>query len=359
MRLIHLSCSLVLFACLSQAIYAGIRPSFDLDNEAWRATDIILVSILPNNSGFEVIETWKGDLYPGARISIPELIPPPGALPAALYPRMWAEDFNPDIAQQVPAQPAGSEVALYLRRNKSGSGALGWEPANLMGSMQASAVWIDDGHLYSFIQVVNPGPSILQPMGSYSFEDLKQRTAKVVRLQLQMEAVLTVQGRDQRALLLKPYVLSDVRDARTLAFEELGKLGPAAGPAISAMLNDSAYASEAPQLIRALIKAGGRAVGDDLTRRLQSEVAFWRSAGPSLPKNWWNLDPTPNAPLRLRYSETLELIYGLQQTLTTDALVPTRQLRDLWVSRPQLNDPSGLNQMSEECDKLIALLQAN
>lgn len=34
-------------------------------------------------------------------------------------------------------------------------------------------------------------------------------------------------------------------------------------------------------------------------------------------------------------------------------------LRDFSRSLPQLNDPSGLNQIAEECDKLIGQLQAN
>ena len=39
--------------------------------------------------------------------------------------------------------------------------------------------------------------------------------------------------------------------------------------------------------------------------------------------------------------------------LLTYVLVLMAELRDFWLSLPQLNDPSGLNQMAKECDHLV------
>ena len=36
-----------------------------------------------------------------------------------------------------------------------------------------------------------------------------------------------------------------------------------------------------------------------------------------------------------------------------DVLMLMAELRDFWLSLPQLNDPSGLNQMAKECDHLV------
>ena len=125
------------------------------------------------------------------------------------------------------------------------------------------------------------------------------------------------------------------------------------------MLDDPVFADEASELVNALVKAGGEAVGAELHSRLRQELAFWKSTGPCLSQGWWNADARPHAPLRERYSETYELILGLEQTHYSASLNTAEQLRDFWRSLPQLNDPSGLNHMAEECDKLISRLQNN
>jgi hypothetical protein len=357
--MLRASWSLILLAVLSQPSFAGIRPSFGGDSEAWRSTDIILVETSSNDGAFEVIEAWKGDLRVGERIVVPQLIPTAHAIPISRYPDSWPEALKSTVAEQIPREPAGSRMILFLRRNSSRPAHIEWEPANVMDSMKASAVWINGGRLYCFIQVMNPGPSILQIMSSYSEESLKKRVSEVTRTQEQMKLVLAVPEGEERAGLLKPYVHSDVFQARQLAVQELGKSGPMAVPTIRGMLDDPAYTEQAPDLIEAMVKAGGDTVGEDLNRRFQRKVAFWKSTGPSLARGWWNNDAGPDAPLRAQYLQTYQLIIGLQQTRYLGALSPAEQLHDLWVSLPQLNDPSGISQIARECERLISLLQSN
>ncbi|HLY61459.1 MAG TPA: hypothetical protein VKV95_11990, partial [Terriglobia bacterium] len=83
----------------------------------------------------------------------------------------------------------------------------------------------------------------------------------------------------------------------------------------------------------------------------------WQATGPKLQQGWWNQDAKPDAPLRLRYGQTIQLIRGLRRTHYMPSLTTVIQLRDLWRSLPQLNDPSGLNQLATECDSLISHLQ--
>jgi hypothetical protein len=52
-------------------------------------------------------------------------------------------------------------------------------------------------------------------------------------------------------------------------------------------------------------------------------------------------------------------VHGLEQVGYPGALDTAIRLRDFWRSLPQLNDPSGLDQMTDECDKLITQLQTN
>jgi len=86
-------------------------------------------------------------------------------------------------------------------------------------------------------------------------------------------------------------------------------------------------------------------------------LEFWRTIGPQLHQGWWNDNLTPESPLRNRYGQTLELIRGLDGIRFLGVLSTTSALRDFWRSLPQLDDPTGLNQLSEECDKLIQDLQ--
>ena len=351
--------SLILLAVLSPSIFAAIRPSFNPDSEAWRSTDVVLVVMSSIEGSFEVIEAWKGDLHVGERIVVPQLTPKADAIPISRYPDSWPDALKSTVAEQIPSEPAGSRMILFLRRNSSSPAHIKWEPADLMDSMKASAVWIDGGRLYCFIQVMNPGPSILQVMSSYSEESLKKRVSEVGRTQEQMKVTLAAPEGEERARLLKPFVHSDLSPARQLAVQGLGKSGPMAVPTIRGMLDDPAFIEQAPDLIQAMVKAGGDTVGEELNRRFLQEVAFWKSTGPSLPDGWWNNDPGPDAPLRARYLQTYQLIIALQETRYSGALSPAEQLHELWVSLPQLNDPSGLDQIARECETLILRLQSN
>ena len=358
MRVLKLFRVIVILASLPQLGLAAIRPSFTGDSEAWRSTDIVLVSITPSDGTFLVDGVWKGDLRPGARVVVPELIPARDAVSVSLYPEFWKNPlgWNSGIAEQIPRQPVGSRLILFLKKPSNSEGAE-WEPGNWMHSMKASVVWIDGEQLWSFVQIMNPGPSVLQPMGSISVQQLRERVSKVLQTQKSIQSVLEIQDGLQRAQLLKPFLRSGVHVAGRLAMEELGKSGPTAVSIIREMLDDPAYVDESPDLIKAMVEAGGAAVRSDLNLRFQHEVAFWESVGPTLAVGWWNKDPNGNAPLRLRYSQLYGLIISLQQIRNRDSLTSARELDQLWVSNPQLNDPSGLNQISLECEKLITMVQ--
>jgi hypothetical protein len=163
--------------------------------------------------------------------------------------------------------------------------------------------------------------------------------------------------KSERAERLKPYVHSDVLPAKRFALEQLGKGGPSAMETIRPMLDDPEYKLDAEDLIKAFAEAGGESAGEELNNRLQKELVFWETVGPTLRQGWWNQDAKPDAPLRLCYGQTIELVRGLHRTHYTPALTTAVQLRDFWRSHPQLNDPSGLDQLARECNSLITHLQ--
>jgi hypothetical protein len=247
-------------------------------------------------------------------------------------------------------------------------GWIGWYGGT--DSMKTSAVWIDGGTAYSFMQLwFTSAPLVLSIYHGISKgapcsqgcseEELKESVAGVLHVQDEMAAAVAETDGHARAMRLEPFVKSKMFPARRQALEELGKCGPSAIGTIGEMLDDPAFAVEAPELVDAMVKAGGKAVGDELNRRFERDVAFWERTGPSLRQGWWNEDPTPNSPLRNRYGQTYRLVVGLEIIHYAGALNTAIELRDLWRSLPQLNDPSGLKQMAQACEALITQSQSN
>jgi hypothetical protein len=367
MQKLRVRWSLILLLVLAHPAFSAIRPSFSLDYSSWHATDIVLVVTIPVDGTFEVTESWKGNLTVGKRLVIPELRPAPNAIPISRYPQSWSGAVRGGLSELIPREPVGSRMILFLKSGADEEAPTNrtdrterrrWKPSNLFGSMNASVVWIDGNQLYSFTQLMNPGPSVLFASRD-SEARLRNRVAEINGIQENMTTAIAVKDGEERAERLKPYVRSDVFPAQQFALEELEKSGPSAVRTIVGMLDDPAFADEVSELVKALVKAGGEAVGEELHSRLRQEFAFWRSTGPSLSQGWWNEDARPHAPLRERYAQTYQLIVGLEQTHYSTALNTAVQLRDFWRSLPQLNDPSGLNQMASECDRLISQLQTN
>jgi hypothetical protein len=340
-----------------QPSLAAIRPSFSLDYCSWHATDIVLVEVTPKPGVFRAIESWKGDVKAGTLVTIPELRPPTGAMEIGAYPTEFADILKGGLNEQIPGQRAGSQMVLFLKKTPEASSDR-WKPADLFGEMKTSAVWTDGGHLYAFLQPTNPGPSVLVPWDT-SLDKMKHRVGEIRRTQLELVKVTAIEDGAARAESLKVYVRSDVFEAQLLALSELGKSGPKALVKIREMLSDPAFADEGAALVKAFAEAGGESVGEELDRRLQEQLTFWRTTAPTLSVGWWNQDATPHAPLRERYAQTRELVLALERVHYRPASTTAEQLGNFWRSLPQLNDPSGLNEMANECDKFVAEFREN
>jgi hypothetical protein len=145
---------------------------------------------------------------------------------------------------------------------------------------------------------MNAGPSIVYPLYpdfirrslkpiSYPLnpateQELKERVKEVSLIQEEMTSIRAVRASEERAQLLKPYVLSDIYSARQLALKELGSSGLTAVATIRGMIDDPVFAERAADLIVAMAKAGGDSVAGDLNELFQQELAFWKATEPSL-----------------------------------------------------------------------------
>ena len=285
--------SLFLLFVLSHPAFPAIRPSFKLDYSSWHSTHIVLAITTPAGGTFEVIESWKGDLRVGERLAIPELRPAPDAIPISRYPKSWSDAVRGGISELIPREHVGSRMVLFLRRADETLGANGrekvraqvWKPSDLMDRMNASVIWIDGDQLYYLTQLSNPGPSVLLTFPD-SETKVRNRVAEINQIQENMTVALATTDGAERAERLKPYVRSDVLPAQIFVLAELGKSGPNAVRTILDMLDDPSFADESPELVKALVQAGGESVGAELNNRLRADLAFWRSKGPSLSQGW-------------------------------------------------------------------------
>jgi hypothetical protein len=346
-----------LVSCLVHSSLAGFRPSFWLEYCSWHATDVVLVQVSVMPGTFRVMESWKGDLKAGNLVNVPELQPPTGAMEIGAYPNEFADVVKGGLNEHLPVQRVGSQMVLFLKKAPAEPDDH-WKPADLFGEMKTSAVWTDGGHLYAFRQPMNPGPSVLAPW-DMSLDKMKGRVREIRRTQRELVKVIAIEDDAARAEGLKVYVRSDVLEAQQLALSELGKSGPKAVAKIREMLSDPAFADEGAALVKAFAEAGGESVGEELDRRLQEQLTFWQATAPTLSLGWWNQDVTLHAPLRERYGQTWELVLALEHAHYGPASITAEQLGNFWRSLPQLNDPSGPNEMANECDKLAAEFRKN
>jgi len=105
---------------------------------------------------------------------------------------------------------------------------------------------------------------------------------------------------------------------------------------------------------------------------LSADLAFWKEFAPSLKNGWWNGEGITatngywkgdkEAEQKLerlgnRYGRTLHILYALQKIRCPECVEPVTKFRDFWRSLSQLEDRSGLTQMSEACDRVLKPLK--
>lgn len=347
---VRLGSLIILCAVLTHPSFCAIRPSFDLDRVSWHATHIVVAITTSTDGTFEVIESLKGGSKFGEKLVILALRPSRNAKPISSYPNTWL-DAAFSKTSEIPRQPIGTRLIIFLI-SKEGSNDL--EPADIYGEMKTSVLWFDRSQIYGFIQLMNPGLSVLFQLFP-SEREVRDRIGKVEDAQRELNSFITVTDGAQRAEHLKSYANSDILPARLFALDEFGKAGPAAVPTISQMLDDPNFSKEGANLIEALVAAGGENVGAQLNNYLQQDLAYWKNIGPKLDDDT-KIQNMNHAPLMgNRNPQTYALIVALEQIHYLPAIQTATNLRDFLRSLP--HPDSGLNQMAEECDILIHKLQ--
>lgn len=344
-------------------VSAGIRPSFDLETCSWNATHIVVVTEGKTIDGvFRVLESWKGDLYSGDTIKVPELAsfkaPSSRAVSDA-----WYEEQKNNQGLFV----TGERMVLFLKKVSSGStseagdsgppssASIRWKSSSFYDEMNVSVVWIETEKAFGFVQVMNPGPSLLISLG-LSEEELKNRALDIKDIQGSFLQTAAIADPAKRSEALASFVHHSLHQARGAALEALGRSGKPALPVLRRMLADDSLLDIHPELIDVLAEVGKDDVGPDLTELIEKGLEFWRQTGPVLKKGWWNgkgFDSWEDAvPLRDRYSEVYSALLALRRRPYRESETIVIQFRDFWRSLPQLEE-IGSDQMTQACDEVL------
>jgi Surface antigen variable number repeat len=346
-------------------VSAGIRPSFDLETCAWNATDIVVVTEGKKIDGvFRILETWKGDINPGDTIKIPELASFQSES-SRVVSNAW---YQTEKTSRLVV--TGDRMILFLKRDSQAAArqmedgaplpaaSIKWKSANFFDDMNVSVVWIEREQAYGFVQLVNPGPSLLTRVAASEDEFKNQVLAiRATRTSFLRAAEISDPGRRAEALL--PFVRHSLYQAQDAAFAELIKTGPAALPFLRQLLADDSLLDIHSNLVQVLAEAGKNDAGPDLFGLVTKDLEFWKKTAPLLKTGWWNgngLGSLEDAePLRHTYGRDYEAIGRLKKRPYPEARVLLTEFRDFWRSLQQLEEV-GLDQMTKTCDEALAEL---
>jgi hypothetical protein len=339
--------------------FARSQPPFRFDAAVWEATHIVVVTEGEKIDGVvEVLESWKGDLRKGERITVPALAAFASAKMRVIWKRRCREDTGP------PAAVTCSRMVLFLIRqqDKADGGRPGkttWLPANLWWKeIRIAPAWIEADHVFAFAQQLHPGPSRLVSWGMNEC-GLKSRVDAVLAARTALAEAIRQDNPAKLVTAVPPLLRSDSEYVREAVIWTLGKAGANSLPALRNILKDESLREYHACAIQALAEAGGVAVGPELTELLKEELALWKKVGPGLKVGWWN---EPGLP----WEEVIRLRdHYLRAAYTLDALKTVRfagcretvsTFRDFLRSLSQLGG-FDLPQMVKACDEVLASLR--
>lgn len=340
---IKISVLFLFLLCVSNS-NAGIRPSFSLDYCSWNATDIVVATEGREIDGnFTVLESLKGDFYNGETISISEL---------SSFQSESSRSINQTWINVEPLKyVTGSRMILFLKK-KAGSKNV-WEQANLFGKMNTSVVWLENDKSFAFVQVENPGASILIDYEK-SESEIKNRILEILQTQNSFDSAKETKNKKRRAEEIEPFASSELVFVRQAAFAKLQQCGKDALPVLRKILKDESRLNIHREAIESLVKVGSESAGNELTAIVKDELDFWKATAPKLKKEWANDFDDPDIEiLRNHTSRVYAALYELKILKFVDSKKVVTQLRHFWHSTPQLESKNGLSQITEECDDLL------
>jgi hypothetical protein len=94
---------------------------------------------------------------------------------------------------------------LFLKKPTDASEK--WQPGNFYNDMNVSVVWLEQGKAYAFIQMMNPGPSLLIPL-RLSEAEINAQVTGILQTQTAVTKASSLKNLAQRAQALRPFISS-------------------------------------------------------------------------------------------------------------------------------------------------------
>lgn len=343
----------------SLCMFAGIRPSFYLESCVWNATEILVLAPTGHAGSFKVVETIKGDPQPGAMLELDGLRPTSGA--TGKLRDLIATDIHNIFDQQgwfqgIPPIREGDRVMVFLRRpgappewspNNVSIKTDDWQPANNMGDLQTSAIWIQDGSLYGFLQTMNPGPTHLVMMQESEVE-LRKQIQAVIQLRDAMDRAVVTSDPVERSRQLTALFRSGNVFARASSLQKLERGGEAGTAALLDLLTDQSLLGWHQDILGALVE---QHVSDDrFGKFLSEETDYWSTACRTLRPGWWNdMTRWPEVEiLRNHYTRSYALLRAIYELNLTAALPVVKEFDAVWAACPPLEPLEKTNQIKDE-----------
>lgn len=348
---------------------AAIRPSLNISDCAWNASDILVMSPAVDSKSLRVVEVIKGSTEIGAVIGLPELAWADADAYSMAEIVSWF-DFSgsrpPRELPNVTVWPApgmrpSDRIIVFLRRPgvhpeyeprpDLPASVEGWQPAHSWGEMRTSAVWLQDGVAYGFAQTINPGPSHLTKL-RMSEAKIREEIRVTLDLRAKMDRALADPDRASRVRQFAELVRSP--NLTTPAYSALRHLESEGGEAVevlNGLLEDPNLASKYWTIADSLLKTHMPDI--HLSRILDRESRYWNQTCPMLSSNWGDqmrpqLNLTPIDHESLAHS----LLSGTHRLDLIEDRVAVNMLLQAWKGCPPMYE-STPDQLAPEAERLL------
>lgn len=342
---------LLFFLLLHTALFADMEPGFEWQSLSWKATNIIVAKCGADKKTFTVIESWKGNLAAGKKITVGHL--------DHFKTASRKENSSWDDAADLSLQPGFTfdRVVLFLRQDSIGN----WVDACFTNAelkednirrddafeeeyMKLSVAWIRSDTAYAFFQWMNPGPRLLEMVNSqkpFSETDLKQHVQVITVLQQQFFEVCRNPDPEKRARQLQPFVASDLHYFMHPDLDDAifgcGKSG--LNMLTRILRSDSTVAGELH-----LLQLIGFHYGDEacsqLVELLGLQKKFWEQQAGVLKPGWFDdksyTHDARQTYLASRNGKTYYIVAFTAKLKCPEAKAALKAFGDLWFANPQL-----------------------
>lgn len=249
---------------------------------------MVELAVAPGEASFRAIAVIKGGTRPGAIKTLPELAPPAGdhsLLKDLVF------DF-PDLRSYKIAPPIRDADRLIV--------FLGPDDKPTNWTMLTSAIWLQDGVAYAFVQTMNPGPTHLVPLssGTVQIENgkrvwkpdqnealVRSDIGRLLQLRETFDHAIANPNAAARAAELARLMTSGDDVVIRGALARLSGEGAEAAHALRPFLEDDSLLKAHFQILDSMAVTGARDI--HLESVIQRETSYWaHTCRQTLDANW-------------------------------------------------------------------------